>query len=82
MEMRNCENNNVCIVDSVEDTIRKPLRNCSPSVSINDLVLQRILDDPTERRVNLSNKLATEPFHLSLVPSRSLPHVRLRLTSD
>jgi hypothetical protein len=79
--MRYCENDDVCIVDSVENTIWKPPRNGSPSIPIDHLVLQRILYDPNKHGVNLSNKLATESGHLPLVPSRGLPQVTFGLSS-
>jgi hypothetical protein len=79
--MRNRENDDVCIVDSIENTKWKPPRNGAPSIPIDRLVLQRILYDPIKDGVNLSNKLAPESGHLPLVPSRSLPQVAFGLSS-
>jgi hypothetical protein len=77
VQMRYCEDDDVLIVDSVENSIWKSPGNGSPSIPICHLVLQRILYDPNKHGVNLTNKLPTEAGHLPLVPSRGLPQVHL-----
>lgn len=81
MQMRYCEDDDVGIVDSVENSIWKSPGHCSPSIPIDHLVLQRILYDPIKHGVNLSNKLATESRHLPRVPSRGLAQVAFGLSS-
>lgn len=82
MQVRYCEHYYVRVVDAVENTKWKSTCHGSTRAPIDHLVLQRILQDPIEHGVNLSNKLAPESDHLSLVPSRCLPQVTLGLSSD
>lgn len=81
MEVRYCENYYVCIVDAVENTKWKSSCHRAAYVSIDQLILQRILQDPIQHGVNLSNKLAPESDDLSFVPSRRFPQVTLSLSS-
>jgi hypothetical protein len=64
VQVRHRENDNVCIIDSVENTKWKSPRYGTPSIPIDHLVLQGILYDPIKHGVHLSNKLAPQvrPF--------------------
>ncbi len=60
MQMHDADNNNPIPVNTVEHTVGKPMEHGTSNGPVNDLVLQRIVGNPGERRIHRSDELSSE----------------------
>jgi len=82
MQMHHRKHENSRSVDTVEKTVGEPAWDGPANAALDDLMLQRVLPNPVEKRVDLVQERTTEARVLSFVPAGRLPDVRLRLAPD
>jgi hypothetical protein len=82
MQMDYRKYHDVVLLDSVRDAVWKPSWQSPASISVDYLVLMRILNNPIEHCINLCHKLAPESWQLLFVPSSGTAQVGLGLTPD
>lgn len=79
MQVKNRKDYDVVLLYPVENSVREFVWNGSPHLAVHGLILEGILANAVQCRLDLCNKLSAQARTLSFVPPRRLPQVALCL---